>query len=41
VGIDHGELGLILRVIDTALTARPDQAAWSDYTAWGTRRGGT
>ena len=38
VGIDHGEFGLILRVIDAALTARPDQAAWRDYTAWGTRR---
>ena len=38
VGIDHGEFGLILRVIETALAARPDQAAWRDYTAWGTRR---
>jgi hypothetical protein len=38
VGIDHSELGLVLRVIDAALTARPDQAAWQDYTAWGTRR---
>lgn len=38
VGIDHGEFGLILRVIETALTARSDQAAWRDYTAWGTRR---
>lgn len=37
VGIDHGEFGLLLRVIETALAARPDQAAWEDYTAWGTR----
>lgn len=41
VGIDHGEFGLILRVIDAALTARPEPAAWRDYTAWGTRSGGT
>jgi hypothetical protein len=39
VGIDQGEFGLILRVIDAAFTARPDQAAWRDYAAWGTRRG--
>jgi hypothetical protein len=37
VGIDHAEFGLILRVIEHALSARPDQAAWIDYTAWGTR----
>ena len=41
VGIDHGELGLILRVIDAALNGRPDPAAWRDYTGWGTRGGGT
>lgn len=40
VGIDHGEFGLILRVIDSAFAVRPDPAAWRDYTAWGTRRGG-
>jgi predicted nuclease of predicted toxin-antitoxin system len=38
VGIDHSQFGLVLRVIDAALTARPDQIAWQDYTAWGTRR---
>jgi len=38
VGIDHGQFGLVLRVIEAALTSRPDQAAWQDYTAWGTRR---
>jgi hypothetical protein len=37
VGIDHAEFGLILRVIEHALSTRPDQAAWTDYTAWGTR----
>jgi Domain of unknown function (DUF5615) len=39
VGIDHAEFGLILRVVDSALGARPDQTAWTDYTAWGTRGG--
>jgi hypothetical protein len=37
VGIDHAEFGLILRVIDHALSTRPEQAAWIDYTAWGIR----
>ncbi len=37
VGIDHAEFGLILRVIEHALTSRPDHASWIDYTAWGTR----
>lgn len=37
VGIDHGELGLILRVIDAALVVRPDQGSWNDHAAWGTR----
>lgn len=40
VGIDHGEFGLILRVIDAALQVRSDQAAWNDYAAWGTRTSG-
>lgn len=40
VGIDHGEFGLILRVIDTVFHARPEQAAWRNYTAWGTRGSG-
>jgi hypothetical protein len=38
VGIDHREFGLILHVVDAALAARPDQSAWRDYAAWGTRR---
>ena len=37
VGIDHAEFGLILRVIDHALSTRAEQAAWIDYTAWGVR----
>ena len=37
VGIDHAEFGLTLRVIEHALSTRPDQADWVDYTAWGTR----
>lgn len=40
VGIDHGEFGLVLRVVDAALTARPDPSSWRDYAAWGTRRTG-
>jgi Domain of unknown function (DUF5615) len=37
VGIDHAEFGPIVRVIEHALSTRPDQAAWIDYSAWGTR----
>ncbi len=37
VGMDHAEFGLILRVIEHALSVRPDQASWIDYTAWGVR----
>ena len=37
VGIDHSEFGLILRVIEHALSTRGEQAAWIDYTAWGVR----
>ncbi len=40
VGIDHGEFGRILRVIDAALSGRPDQADWRDHASWGTRAGG-
>lgn len=40
VGIDHAEFGLTLRVIANALATRPDQSAWVDYTAWGTRAAG-
>jgi len=35
VGIDHAEFALILRVIEHALSTRPEQTAWIDYTAWG------
>jgi hypothetical protein len=37
VGIDHAEFGLILRVIDHALSTRAEQAAWTAYTAWAIR----
>jgi Domain of unknown function (DUF5615) len=37
VGIDHSEFGLILRVVEHALSTRPAQADWVNYTAWGTR----
>ena len=37
VGVDHAEFGLILRIIEAALQTRPDQGAWIDYAAWGTR----
>lgn len=37
VGIDHAEFGLILRVIDHALSTRTEQGAWIGYTAWGIR----
>lgn len=40
VGIDHGEFGTILRVLDAAFAHRPDPEAWHDFTAWGTRRSG-
>jgi len=40
VGIDHGELGLILRVIGAALEGRPDSAAWCDHATWCPRRSG-
>lgn len=40
VGVDHGEFGLILRVVDAALAERPGQQEWEDYAAWGTRTSG-
>ena len=40
VGIDHGECGLTLRVIDASLAARPNQNAWRNYAVWGTRASG-
>lgn len=39
VGIDHGEFGAILRVIDRELMARPDRHAWRDYTCFAGRAG--
>jgi hypothetical protein len=41
VGIDHAEFGLVLRVIDHALSTRAQPAAWIDYTAWGIRSAAT
>ena len=32
VGIDHGEFGAILDTIASELTARPDEADWTDLT---------
>lgn len=40
MGIDRSEYGLILRLIDAAVTARPEQGAWRDYAAWATQAGG-
>jgi hypothetical protein len=37
VGVDHGEFGSILRIVEAALAHRPDQAEWRDYSTWGTR----
>lgn len=37
VGIDHSEFGLILRVIEHALSTRPEHGSWIGFTAWGTR----
>ena len=34
VGIDHSEFGTILRVLKAALTARPRQEDWHDYTTF-------
>lgn len=41
VGVDHAEFGLMLRIIEAALDARPTQGAWIGYAAWGTRATGT
>jgi hypothetical protein len=32
VGIDHGEFGAIIRAVEREMQARPQQAAWVDYT---------
>jgi hypothetical protein len=37
VGIDHSEFGTIIRVIQRALDARPDQQEWVDYTCFVSR----
>lgn len=34
VGIDHGEFGAILAVIERQLTKRPKPRAWADYTVF-------
>jgi len=39
VGIDHGEFGTILRVINRALTSRSDQAEWANHTVFVSRTG--
>lgn len=39
VGIDHGEFGVVLRVIEREIAARPDQDAWRDYTCFAARGG--
>ncbi len=37
VGIDHGEFGFVLRVIEAAMSRRSAQDEWADYAAWGAR----
>jgi hypothetical protein len=37
VGIDHAEFGLILRVIEHALSTRSEHGSWIGFTAWGAR----
>jgi hypothetical protein len=32
VGIDHGEFGAIIRLIDRCLNSRPDQTEWVNLT---------
>jgi len=39
VGIDHREFGTIIRLIVHTLAARPDHAAWRDYTCFAARPG--
>lgn len=40
VAIDHAEFGLTLRMIHAAAATRPQQDAWINYAAWGTRATG-
>ncbi len=37
VGIDHGEFGEVLRVLDSLFDERSAQAAWRDYTCFVSR----
>lgn len=37
VGIDHGEFGTILDVVERQLARRPDPTAWLDYTVFAAR----
>lgn len=39
VGIDHGEFGTVIRVIQRTLDARPAQRDWRDYTSFVSRAG--
>jgi nucleoside-diphosphate-sugar epimerase len=39
VGIDHGEYGTVIRVINRCLASRPGQIAWSDLTIFLSRSG--
>lgn len=34
VGIDHGEFGVVIRVIQRTMEARPKAAEWRDYTCF-------
>lgn len=40
VGIDHREFGLIVRVIQQTLAARPEPDAWRDFTCFASRSSG-
>lgn len=37
MNLDHRQFGEILRMVDAALAARPEQQNWRDYAAWATR----
>lgn len=34
VGVDHSEFGVIIRIVQRALQARPDPRDWLDYTCF-------
>ncbi len=40
VGIDHGEFGTIVAVLERALQGRPEQGEWRDLTLFLARGGG-